>query len=112
MISLDDLFDKPDPGDPANSDPLQPDSVLRECPAIHAYLTFPTRRGEPRELSTLVLGATKGQYFVRLVDPDNGRSVTVACDDMNRGILSLELNLLNPPVAWYYWPSKLRSKKK
>lgn len=111
MINLDDLFDKPGKPD-ENGGPLPPDSMFRELPALHAYCTFPTAKGDPRALSTISIGCSGNRFFVRLVDTDNNRSLTLACDDVNAGLLLLDGAVQKKNVDWFYWKTNARGSNK
>jgi len=108
---LDYLFEKSKP--PVDQSELPDEkTVLDGHDAIRSMLTFPTWKGEPRELSTLAIGWQAPDWFARLSDYDNRRSSTALGKTVQAALESLEKQLLSDNPRWYAWPKQSGDQKR
>lgn len=105
MEILDYLFEKSKP--PLDeSDIPDEKTVLEGLEAIKALLTFTHWNGEPRELSNMRVTYQRPDWVATLIDPDNGRSLSVVGRTVQDAIELLDKALLSRDGRWYYWQQK------
>lgn len=94
--------------DDVNGEPQEPDDIPKEPfflgnDCLEAFVTFRTVRGKERERSVITLGFNGREWYARLVDSDNNRSLTAEGDCINAACFHLEAKVQSTPVRWYYW---------
>jgi len=102
---LDYLFEKSKPPIDASDLPDEK-TVLDGHDAIRSLLTFPTWKGEPRELSQLTVLYQSPDWVARLSDYDNRRSCSATGKTVASAIESLNGLLLSGNPRWYCWPTR------
>lgn len=103
MEILDYLFEKSKPPVDESDMPVE-SSILSDYEAIVALLTYSTWKGKPREVSTLSIGWQAPEWFARMSDPENRRSLTSTGKSVVEAIESLSKHLLlGKDARWYPW---------
>lgn len=104
MEILDYLFEKGKPAVDASDFPPET-SFLQDYDAMVALLTYSSWKGEPRQVSVLQMGYTHPEWWCRLSDPQNRRSLTGSGKNLALALESLSASLvLGKEARWYYWP--------
>lgn len=88
------------------------ETVEARARTVHQMLVLSEFNGETREKSYLTFSHGRNGWEMRLSDPENRRSVTVACNGFLGGLEALEMLAEADSVNWFYWSGNGKKKSK